>query len=123
MGVGLEQQLRPVRSFLRYHGDPGVLSHGDVVLHLKAEDVRVESKRLLLVVHDDAGQVDSHSSLPSSIECEVPSSVEMGHRSPVVGGMGAPSKQWSLRYARGADHVSCPAAEPPRFARLTGQSR
>ena len=57
MGIGLEHQLRPLRSFLGYNGDPGVLSQGNVVLQLEAERFRVEAKRLLLVVYQDAGQV------------------------------------------------------------------
>ena len=48
-----------------------MLSHRDVVLYPKAERLGVEAKCLPLVVHEDAGQVDSPSSIPSSLECEV----------------------------------------------------
>ena len=34
MGIGLEQQLRPLRSFRGYDRDPGMLSQGDVVFQL-----------------------------------------------------------------------------------------
>ena len=59
--IGLEHQLRPLWSFRRYNRDPGVTSQGDVVLHMEAKRFRVEAKCLVLVVHKDAGKVNSHS--------------------------------------------------------------
>src|SRR5689334_830822 len=37
-----------------------MLADGDVVLLLESEGLGVEAERLLLVVHEDAGQVDLH---------------------------------------------------------------
>ena len=60
MVIRLKQKLRPLGVFRGYHGDPGVLAQGDVVLELEAKRFGVEAERLLLVVHEDAGEVDSH---------------------------------------------------------------
>ena len=95
MAIRLEQQLRPLWIFLGYNGDPGVISQRDVVFYPKAKRFCVEMKCLLLVVYKDAGQVDSDFSMPSSVECEVSSSVEIGHRS-LIAFSGAPSNQWSF---------------------------
>ena len=75
MDVRLERKLRPIRIIRGYQGDPGVFSQRNVVLQLEAKDFRVEAKRLLLVIYRDAGQGDSHCSMPSAIEFEVFSSV------------------------------------------------
>ena len=88
MAIGLEHQLRPLWSFLGYNSDPGMFSQGNVVLQLEAKRFRVEAKCLLLVVHGDAGQVDSHLS-------NALSSVEIGQRS-AMAFSGPPSNQWSF---------------------------
>ena len=65
------------------------------MLKPKAKRFCVEMKCLLLVVHEDAGQVDFHFSMSLSVECEMSSSVEIGHRSPIAFS-GVPTNQWSF---------------------------
>ena len=72
MGIRLKQKLRPLRVFRGYHGDPGVFAQGNVVLELEAKRFGVKAKRLLLVVHEDAGEVDSHRSHVPFICCDRP---------------------------------------------------
>ena len=62
--VGFEKELDAVRVLGGDDGEPPVLAQRHVVLLLEAEDVGVEAQRLLLVVDEDAGQVDPHGLPP-----------------------------------------------------------
>jgi hypothetical protein len=59
MRVGLAHQLGPVWVVSLDDGEPAVLTERDIGLLLEAEDVRVEVKRLVLIVDEDTGQVDA----------------------------------------------------------------
>ena len=71
----------------RDDGQPAVLAQRDVVLLHEAEHVGVEAQGLLLVVDEDAGQVDPHGGLLSRrVRC---------HRS-VMARSGDVSRSWNL---------------------------
>ena len=57
---GSRTSLGAVRVLRGHHGDPPMLAHRNVVLLLETEDLGVEPQRLLLVVDEHAGQIDSH---------------------------------------------------------------
>ena len=63
MAVGLQQQLGSVGILGRDHGQPPVLAERDLGLLHEAEDFGVEPQRLVLVVDEDAGEVDPHGLL------------------------------------------------------------
>ncbi len=60
MAVRLEHQLGAVDILRRHDGQPPVLSHRDLDLLHEAEDLRVETQRLVLIVHQDAREIDPH---------------------------------------------------------------
>ena len=63
--VGFEDELGAARILRGHHGDPPMLTHRNVVLLLETEDLGIEPQRLVLVVNEHAGQIDSHGrSLP-----------------------------------------------------------
>jgi hypothetical protein len=59
MAVGLEEQLGSVGRGLRHDGQPLGVADGHVLLRLEAEDVGVEAVGFVLVVDEDAGDVDA----------------------------------------------------------------
>src|SRR5215210_2060945 len=62
VAVRLEEELRAVRLLAGRDGEPLRLTERDLRLLLEAEDAGVEVERLVLIVDEDAGEVDSHVS-------------------------------------------------------------
>src|SRR5262249_13898738 len=60
VGVRFQSKLEVLAAFRRHDGQPLVLPHREVVLLLKAEHLGVELQRSVLILDDDAGELDSH---------------------------------------------------------------
>lgn len=60
IGIGFERELDVVRSFGRSDGEPAKFAHGNLVLLFEAENFGIKLQRFGLIVHHDAGQLDSH---------------------------------------------------------------
>jgi hypothetical protein len=60
IGVGLERQLQIGRPFRRDDGDPPVLPDRKIVLRHETEHACVEREGLVLIVDQNARQLDSH---------------------------------------------------------------
>ena len=63
VAIGLKEELDAVRLARRDDGKSSRISERDLGLLHEAKDIGVEAQRLLLVVDQDAGDVDSHESL------------------------------------------------------------
>src|SRR5450759_4153591 len=57
---GFQQELRTIRVLGGDHGEPEVVTQGDVVVDREAEDLGVEVEGGSLVVDVDAGEADLH---------------------------------------------------------------
>jgi hypothetical protein len=59
--VGFEKELSAARIVRAHHGDPPMLTHRNIGLLIETEDLGIEPQRIVLVVNEHAGQIDSNN--------------------------------------------------------------